>query len=501
MESIDELPNFKAIIKGDECAYPYIYFENIRVAIPALTRPSETTILTGVYPGRHGVVSSLWFDRKEEKVISPLSLSQRGVIEILNKTNTDTLFDYARRSGKKTMAVTTQVGKGLDNRDWIRQGALLWGRAFFTSLFGRRSVIPDPGHLDQGTTKGLLYGYRYSIFDGLKGRLLAQGDIPDVVHTHYVGLDVAAHYPRPFKVQENWTVDQTQKSYLRESLDPELGKIVAYLKQKNVFENTIFLFISDQGQTRVLKRIDDDDFEKMLSEDFCVRACLLDQNLKVAGRGYSVGDAHIILMPGARTKTIYVRNRTQADWLSPPRLLDDIEPVVARLLDDKDVIGYLNYLLIAQYPGERDEGREEREAFWFLDTTKYRQSDRNVDDFLAALEPFSKLDEYMGEAAKAAHMYGRNYNRESKPDIVFINKPGYFFARDEEIYCLHGSIYGDDALVSLVISGPGIHRFSARPQTITQQIDTVDVVAIAAYLAGITIDKTIDGKNRLSGVK
>ena len=490
MESLDSLPNFQTIIKGNGSSYPYIYFENVLVSIPSSSKPSNTTLLTGVYPRRHGVSSTMWFNRKEERIVTLTSLFQGKINNILEKTKTDTIFDYARRSGKSMMAVATQVTKGVDSRDWIQQSVHLWGQAFLVNLFQDGNTIPDGSHLDRGTTKGLFRGYLYSFTDGLEGRLRVEGDIPDLIVLHYVGLDIFTHYPRQFMVKENWTIDQVQKWYLKEVLDPELGKITTFLRKNNLFENIIFFFVADHGQTKILKHIDEGNFEKRLSKKF-----------RVMGRSYSIKKAEIIIMPGASTKTIYVRNKMNTDWMLPLRLLQDLKPVVDFLIDGEDMRKYLNALLVAQYPGERDEGLKESDAFWYFNLSNYCQSGRKNEDFMDALEPLSKLDEFVGTGLKAAFMYSRDFNRENTPDIILINKPGYYFTPDKGKYAHHGSIYPDDAYVSFVISGPAVHLFSARPQTKTHQIGTVDLVPMAAYLTDIKIGESIDGKNWLLEVE
>ena len=342
MESLDSLPNFKMLIKGENESYPYIYFENVLVSIPSSSKPVNTTLLTGVYPRRHGVPSTMWFDRKGEKIITLTTFSQRRIIEFLEKTETDTVFEYAHRSGKTTMAVATQVTKGVAEQDWIKQGIHLWSQAFFANLFGDGKAIPDGAHLDRGTTKGLLGGYMYSLTDGLKGELKTEGDIPDLVVLHYVGLDIFTHYPRKFMEKENWNIDQIQHWYLREVLDPELGKLIAFLKENNIFENTIFFFAADHGQTRITRHIDEQNFEKALAKKF-----------RLMGQPYSAGEADLIVMPGASTKAIYVRRRTGAGWMGPPRLFEDVKPVVDSIIDLGVMKKHLSTLLVAQYPGER----------------------------------------------------------------------------------------------------------------------------------------------------
>lgn len=490
MESLDSLPNFKMIIKGKNEHYPYIYFENVLVSIPSSSKPANTTLLTGVYPRRHGVPSTMWFDRREEKMVTLTTFSQRRIIEFLEKTGTDTIFEYARRSGKTTMAVATQVTKGVDEEDWIKQGIHLWSQAFFANLFGDGKAIPDGAHLDRGTTGGLLSGYLYSLTDGLKGKLKTEGDIPDLVVLHYVGLDIFTHYPRKFMEKENWSIDQVQRWYLKEVLDPELGRLIAFLRENNKFENTIFFFAADHGQSRIIKHIDEKDLEKDLAK-----------KSRLMGQPYSAAEADVIVMPGASTKAIYVRRRTRAGWMEPPRLIEDVRPVVDSIIDLEVMKKNLSTLLVAQYPGERHEGREESDAFWFFNLNAYRQSERKDEDFLEALEPLSNLDEWVGKELKAAHMYRLDYGRDNVPDIILINMPGIYFTPDKGKYAHHGSIYGDDAYVSFAISGPGIHLFSSRPQTIIHQINTVDMVPMAAHLGGFKIDKPIDGKNHLSEVK
>jgi len=496
MESIDSLPNFKAVIKGPNSTYPYLYFENVLVSIPSSSKPSNTTLLTGVYPLRHGVPQTLWFDRKTGKVITLTSISQRRTINILNKTDTDTIFDFAHRSGKSSMAVATQVTKGIDPSDWVKQSVHIWGQAFCVNLFNDQNPIPDGAHLDRRTTKGLLNGYLYSFSDGLKGKLRTNQDIPDITVLHYIGMDIFTHYPRRFMVKENWTVDAIQKWYLQNVLDIELGKIIAFLKENERFENTLFFFLADHGQTRIIAHIDETAIIQRLADKF-----------KIMGKRCPPPKADLVVMPGASTKTLYIRNHKETTWMSPPGLLADVKPVVDVLIDINGVEQYLNAILVARYPGERDEnpkhsGRSgELDAYWFFNPDTYRQSHRRDGDFLDALEPLARLDELVGKPLKAADMFCKDFSRENIPDIILINKPGYYFTPDKGKYAHHGGIYPDDAYVSFVVAGPGIQRFTDHPRVITRQIDTVDLVPMAAHLVNIKIDKPIDGINRFLEIK
>ena len=490
MESLDELPNFRSLIKGENDDYPYLYFENVLVSIPSSSKPSNTTLLTGVYPNRHGVPSTLWFDREEEKIITLNSIGQRRIVNILEERKIDTLFDFARRSERQTMAVATQVTKGVEREDWIQQSIHLWSQAFMLNLLIRGKPYPDGAHIDRGTTEGLLNGHLYSLKDGLAGKMRSTGDIPDLVVLHYVGLDIFTHYPRSFMTEKGWTIDEIQQWYLKEVLDPEIGKVKDFLTRQGLYENTIFFFIADHGQTKIIKHLDEKALIAALSQKFTVKA-----------KGNSAGKADVICMPGAGTKTIYVKNKTWTDWMTSPRLIEDVKPVVDTVIDTDEMRKYLNYLLIGQYPGKRNEGTTESDVYWFFNLDHYRTSERSRTDFLDALESLDRLDDAVGAKLRAAYMYRRDFFRENLPDIILINKPGHYFAPDKDKYAHHGGIYDEDCLVSFVVSGPQAHRFASHPKIVTKQIDSVDMVPMAARLSGITIDRPLDGRDRISEVK
>jgi len=291
-------------------------------------------------------------------------------------------------------------------------------------------------------------------------------------------------------VKEHWTVEQIQSWYLKEILDPQIGKIRDFLEEKKLFDNTIFFFVADHGQTKITEYIDENSFLRAFPDQF-----------RIAGRGCSINEADLVIMPGAGTKDIYVKNRSKPDWMSPPRLLEDVKSALDALITIDDMGMSLNALLVGRYPGERDATRNTSDEFWYFDMGAYLGSKRHDGDFWAALNPLSSLDTLVGNDLRASHMYNLDFSRDSKPDFVLINKPGHYFTPDEGKYAHHGSIYGDDAFVSFVVSGPAIHLFSTRSRTVPEQINTVDLVPMAAYLAGIKIDRSIDGVNRLIEVK
>lgn len=80
-----------------------IYAEGVRGVFPTVTYPSHTTLITGVMPGKHGIVYNTPFD--------PKGLSGRWFKESKD-IKALTLWDAAHRAGLRTAAVSWPVSVG-----------------------------------------------------------------------------------------------------------------------------------------------------------------------------------------------------------------------------------------------------------------------------------------------------------------------------------------------------------------------------------------------------
>jgi predicted AlkP superfamily pyrophosphatase or phosphodiesterase len=73
------------------------YADGVRGVLPTLTYPSHTTIITGVSPARHGILSNLTFD--------PLMKNQQGWYWYASDIKAETLWEAARIAHLKTANV------------------------------------------------------------------------------------------------------------------------------------------------------------------------------------------------------------------------------------------------------------------------------------------------------------------------------------------------------------------------------------------------------------
>ncbi|MBI3854287.1 MAG: alkaline phosphatase family protein [Planctomycetes bacterium] len=94
--------------------------EGMRCSFPTVTWPNHTTLVTGVPPARHGVLSNSYFDRTTEKVVPLLPDPLFDKDEIVKAP---TIYDAAHQAGLKTAGIICQEpwckGNGGVQRDWM----------------------------------------------------------------------------------------------------------------------------------------------------------------------------------------------------------------------------------------------------------------------------------------------------------------------------------------------------------------------------------------------
>jgi len=252
----------------------------------------------------------------------------------------------------------------------------------------------------------------------------------------------------------------------------------------------IFFLVSQQGSIKIEKHI----------PDIVVAECLK-PGFKLPGHAYSHHRSEAVVMPGACTKEIYLKNRHTGNWFHPPRLLTDVKPAIDLLMDDDTIQDCVNAMVIRQYPGERNEGVVENDAWWGFDRQAYQNGYRSDKSFLKALLPLKaglhqfELKDYIAEGLT------RQYTRETAPDIKLINKKGYYFEVDFTKYGHHGSYYPEDTVLSFWIAGPGLKTIITERHTISSAASTLDLIPMVAYLLGIQQPVGIDGRNPLAGLK
>ena len=90
-----KIPNLRRfIVEGSSAT-------GVRGVLPTVTYPSHATLLTGVSPAKHGIVSNTTFD--------PMQINQGGWYWYANAFRVPTLWDAARKGGMTVGNV--QIGR------------------------------------------------------------------------------------------------------------------------------------------------------------------------------------------------------------------------------------------------------------------------------------------------------------------------------------------------------------------------------------------------------
>lgn len=221
------LPNFKMLLERSALV------EKVETVYPSLTYMAHTSIMTGVYPNKHGITNNTYVQPGRK---SPDWHWYAKDIQV------PTLFDAAHEKGYKTASFLWPVtgrSKSIDynlteifpNRPWQNQVLVsLYSSTpkFIFELerkFGRlRNGIQQP-ELDEFLTASIL-----ETIDTKN---------PDLMAIHYVELDSMRHH---------FGVHSPEAQQAIRNMDKHLGQIIEVMKRKDIFEETVIAILGDHYQ-------------------------------------------------------------------------------------------------------------------------------------------------------------------------------------------------------------------------------------------------------------
>jgi len=487
-DNLPELPNFRKLIEGTDNQQVYVNLTNVATTIPAASVPACTSMYTGRHPQNTGVVSTVWFDRQTLQVRTMISFGQQRINKELAAQGIPTIFDYTKAAGKRSLNCMLIVNKGAD---WsINSSPFFWGNASVLGFLNNGRFFPYKTYTDPKSISAFLSGHVLAGHKSLNGLFKKYGDVPDLMVVQLLGMDLDSHFPEKHFVQQDASIDNIQKDYVKTILDPQIGRLISAFKALGVYDRTLFILVSQQGAVKIRKHIDDYLLNRILQPAF-----------KLPDKSTVNRQAEAVIMQGACTKEIYLKNRRTKNWQDPPRLVADVKSAVDLLVNDGPVREALNALVIKQYPGARNEGRPEKKGWWHFEWETYVDSNRSEEAFKAALKPLSDMARRFELEDLVVEGLNHQYTRRTTPDIKLINQKGYYFVRRFDKYGHRGSYYTEDMLVSFWVAGPGVSGFFQKRHIIQQTTSTLDLVPMTCYFLGIPIPPGLDGKNPLAGLQ
>ncbi len=209
---------------------------------PSVTYPAHTTIVTGAYPAKHGILGN--------EIFEPPDAPRTGKWNwFADDIKIDTLWNAATRANLKTAMVSWPVsaGTGDFNLPEIYQSGLSQEQTWLRIAGNTR-----PKELVAELTQrggSLFGGVTRDESDDLRTRFaeyIVEGKRPDVVLVHLFDLDHFEHDFGPFT---------PEVFAILEKVDGYVGRILAAAERAGTLDESAIFIVSDHGFLPVTKQV------------------------------------------------------------------------------------------------------------------------------------------------------------------------------------------------------------------------------------------------------
>lgn len=228
-----KVPNLRQMMKEG------MYAEGVQGVVPTVTYPSHTTLVTGVWPAKHGIYANTLFD--------PLDKGKQAWYWYAEDLKAPTIWDAAREAGRTTASVQWPVTVGAKITWDIPE---VW-RAGDENDLKLIHAVSTPGLMEE--IKKDLGEYRGGIdaaveADEVRARyaewILVKKQ-PSLLLLHLLALDHIEHETGPFSPEAIATVER---------LDAAIGKLRA-TAERAYLGRVVFAVVSDHGFVKVEKQV------------------------------------------------------------------------------------------------------------------------------------------------------------------------------------------------------------------------------------------------------
>jgi hypothetical protein len=422
---------------------------NVLSVLPSTTLAAWSSVFTGAPPAETGVPGNEFFIREQLRYVAPAPVSSTGHEDVLRVYNDDligsvlavpTLYE---RANVRTHVALSHLYRGADVlilpelSDFVEIAA-----AMAAGLTGDDD--PESGEYAELDDESV----EMSI------EAMAQHGVPDLQVIYFPGVDLYTHVAREPLAR--------QREYVTDVIDPAIARVLEAYRAAGALEDTYIVFVSDHGHTPVL----DDDRHALGSDGDDEPTSLIER------AGYRLRDNAVtidttsdfqaaVAYQGALAY-VYVADRstcaesgTPCDWARPPRLEEDVLPLV-RAFDAANRTG----ALVPELRGTLDLIFARAPTPTGSDALPFEVWDGTqlvpVADWLAA-NPRPDLPELDARLrGLGAGPYGHRAG-----DILLLTRSGAHRPIEDRFYfsgryrSWHGSPESQDSRIALVVAGGG----------------------------------------------
>lgn len=220
------LPHLTAFLKDGA------YATGVRNALPSVTYPNHTTLITGVWPAQHGIYSNETFD--------PLGKNLEGWYWYESDIKVATLWDAVHDKHRVVDSIGWPVSVGATSIDY---NVPEYWRALNGEDLKLLRALSTPGLIarlekDSGMPLGALFGEEPANDVGRTrfAEKMIEFTFPEFMTVHLISLD---HY------QHTYGPDSPQARSALEALDNDVGELIATARR--VQPNLTVAIVSDHG--------------------------------------------------------------------------------------------------------------------------------------------------------------------------------------------------------------------------------------------------------------
>lgn len=327
------LPRMAELLGGDGGNFPCAHFdESMLSTLPSSTIAAWVTAFTGVPPSVHGVSGNEFFIREQRRLAAPAPVGFDDPTPVL-ATYTD---DYVNDLVRLPTVYERMRERDPDLLVWVAMHQIFRGADRL--LVARRTVMFDAFHAfaqaklaeiaDQKEPRAVYAALDEEVVEEVVDALEA-GPVPDVLTVYVPGTDLYAHVV-------TGGPDPARRDYLREVVDPLLGRLRHALAERGAMADRYVVVTSDHGHTAVTH-----DVRNALGAGNPAPPVAVIQAAGFRLRPFELEttreDFDSVMAFGGAFAYVYVADRStcpnpgdSCDWNRPPRFREDVLPLADR---------------------------------------------------------------------------------------------------------------------------------------------------------------------------
>ncbi len=219
--------------------------EGVYSSFPTVTWPNHTTLVTGVEPGKHGVIGNSYLDRSTLEVVK---LIPDPLFDKDQLVKVPTLYDAAHRAGLKTAGIIWPASRNAKTLDWTVPDCMtkeLWDRYATPGWLEELRKENIPVDMQETWCKANGGVQR----DWMYARATAQvirAHRPNLVLLHLVEVDHVEHAKGPRSPDAYWACSHA---------DDRVRDVVEAVEAAGLRDRTTFFVVSDHGFIAYTKQI------------------------------------------------------------------------------------------------------------------------------------------------------------------------------------------------------------------------------------------------------